>query len=80
MKVMKICKDIQLFVPNSKPSPSQILFSLNSSRRTNSSNLVKAIHNSGHGITYTNTLFLEDKLAEWSEKQSSLLPSNIKIG
>ena len=33
-----------------------------------------------HGISYTETKFIEDKWAEWSEQQSSLLPSNIEKG
>ena len=77
MKVMKICEDIESLAPNSQPSFSQILFSLNSHRRTGSSNLVNAVHDYGHGFTYTD---IEDKWAEWGEKQSSLLPSNIVKG
>ena len=38
------------------------------------------MHKFGHGISYTETKFIEDKWAEWSEQQSSLLPSNIEKG
>ena len=36
------------------------------------------MHKFGHGITYTETKFIEDKWAEWSEQKSSLLRSNIE--
>ena len=79
-KITKICEDIESLVPTCKPSLSQMLFSLNSHRRTGSSNVVNDIHDFGHGISYTDTLFIEDKWAEWSEKQTSFIPSNIEKG
>ena len=45
---------------------------------TRSSNVVKDIHHYGHGISYIETIFIQDKLAEWCEKKSSLIPSNIE--
>ena len=40
--------------------------------------MVKDIHHYGHGISYDETIFIQDKWAEWCEKQSSLIPSNIE--
>ena len=46
-------------------------------RKTASSNIVDTIHDSGHGISYTETIFIQDKWAEWITRQSKLLPSNM---
>ena len=34
----------------------------------------------GAGISNTETMFIQDKWAEWTEKLSSIIPSNIKKG
>ena len=47
-------------------------------RKTGSSTLIDDLHKFGHGISYTETKFIEGKWAEWSEQQSSLLPCNIE--
>ena len=49
-------------------------------RKTGSSTAIDDLHKFGHGISYTETIFIEDKWAEWSEQQSSLFPSNIEKG
>ena len=49
-------------------------------RKTGSSAVIDDSHKFGHGISYTETKFIEDKWAEWSEQQSSLLPTNIEKG
>ena len=35
------------------------------------------LHRIGHGLSYTETVFIQDKWAEWSENQSQLVPNNI---
>ena len=45
-------------------------------RKTSSSTVIDDLHEFGHGISYTETKFKEDKWAEWLEQQLSLLPSN----
>ena len=79
-KVTKICSDIESLIPNTTPSLCQILLSLSMYRKTGSSTIIDDLHKFGHGIPYTETKFIEDKWAEWSEQQSSLLPSNIGKG
>ena len=49
-------------------------------RKTDSSTVIDDLHKFGHGISYTVTKFIEDKLEEWQEEQSSLLPSNVEKG
>ena len=49
-------------------------------RKTGSSIVINDLHKLGHGISYTETQFIQDKWVEWSEKQSSYIPSNIKKG
>ena len=49
-------------------------------RKTGSKDVVDLIHHLGHGLSYTETIFVEDKWAEWDEQQSSCIPSNIVKG
>ena len=52
-------------------------------RKMGSSTVIDDLHKFGHVhsvISYTETKFIEDKLAEWLEQQSSLLPSNTEKG
>ena len=49
-------------------------------KKTGSSDVVDTLHRLGHGISYSETLFVEDKWAEWSQYQSNLIPSNIISG
>ena len=79
-KVVKLCQDIESLVPNNKPSYSQILLSLNTYHKTGSTKIVNDLHRFGHGISYTEAKFIEDKWVEWSSKQSSYIPSNICKG
>ena len=76
-KVSKICDDIETLIPNVKPSLPQVLLSLNIYRKTGSSEVITDLHRIGHGLSYTETKFIEDKWAKWSENQSKLVPSNI---
>ena len=53
--------------------------SLTIHRKTGSSDIIDTLHKLGYGISYTETLFIEDKWAEWAEAQSTIIPSNIKV-
>ena len=79
-KVSKICDDIETLIPNAKSSLSQVLLSLNIYRKTGSSEVNTDLHRIGHGLSYIETKFIEDKWAEWSENQSKLVPNNIDEG
>ena len=48
-------------------------------RKTGSSDVFDTLHKLGYGISYTETLLIEDKWAEWAEAQSTIIPSNIKV-
>ena len=76
-KISKICDDIDTLIPNAKPSLSQVLLSLSIYRTTDSSEVITDSHRIGHGLSYTETRFIEDKWAEWSENQSKLVSNNI---
>ena len=80
IKVKNMCDGIESLVPNSVPSLSQVLLSLNVYRKTGSGNQVDDLHKYGHGLSYTEAKFIGDKWAEWRENQSRLVPSNIKEG
>ena len=62
------------------PSKDQVLLSLTMHRKTRSRYVVDTLHRLGHGILYSETLFVEDKWAEWSQYQSNLILSNIISG
>ena len=47
-------------------------------RKTGSSDVIQTLHKPGYGISYTETLFIEDKWADWAESRSKIIPSNIK--
>ena len=68
---MKICSDIKSLIPNTTPPLSQVLLSLSTYRKTSSSAVIDDMHKVGHGISHTETKFIEDKWAEWSKQQSS---------
>ena len=71
-KVTKICSGIELLIPNTTPSLSQVLLSLSMYRKTGSSAVTDCLHKFGNGISYTETKFIEVKWQEWSEQQRSL--------
>ena len=60
-KVTKICSDIESLIPNTTPSLSQVLLSLTMYRKTRSSVVIDDLHKFGHGMSYTQTKFIEDK-------------------
>ena len=47
-------------------------------RKRESSVIANDLHKFGHGISYTETKFIEDKWAEWSENTSNIVPANIE--
>ena len=77
-KVTKLSTDIESLVPNATPSLNQVLLSLSEYSKTGSSNVVTDLSRLGHGITYTDAKFIEDKWAEWVDRSSKLVPANIK--
>ena len=79
-KVCKIAQDIQALLPHSQPSLDQVLVSLTMHRKTGSQDVVDTLYGLGHGISYTETMFIEDKWAEWASERNTDIPSNIKKG
>ena len=79
-KVSQICQDLQALLPNAQPSLDQVLLSLTMHAKTGSSTVVDTLHNLGYGLSYTETVFIEDKWAVWSKKQHSNIPSNMRKG
>ena len=79
-KVSEICQNIQSLVPGGQPSLGQVLLSLTMFGKTGSKNVVNDLRQLGHGLSYTETIFVMDKWAEWCVKQKSLVPSNIIKG
>ena len=79
-KVSEICQNIQSLVPGGQPSLGQVLLSLTMFGKTGSKNVVNDLRQLGHGLSYTETMFVMDKWAEWCLKQKSLVPSNIIKG
>ena len=74
-----MCQNIESLLPNTKSSLHQGLLSLTMHRKTGSSDVIDTLHKLGYGISYTETLFIEDKWDEWAEAQSTIIPSNIKV-
>ena len=72
-KISEICQNIESLVPGTQSSIGQMLLSLNMYSKTAS----KSVR---HGITYTETIFVQDKWAEWTESQNTITPSNICKG
>ena len=78
-KVLPVCQNIESLLPNTKPSLDQALLSLTMHRKTGSSDVIDTLHKLGYGISYTETLFIEDEWDEWAEAQSTIIPSNITV-
>ena len=75
--VTQICDNITALTPHSKPTLSQVLISLSIYAKTGSKLIVDDLKKIGTGISYTETLFILDKWAEWTAKQGSIIPSCI---
>ena len=61
IKVMKICDDIMTLIPTLQPVILGQVKSLNTYHKTGSSTIVDDLHKLGHGISYTQTRFIEDE-------------------
>ena len=48
--------------------------------KTGSNDVVDTLHHLGHGISYSESLFIKDKWVECSQCQSNLIPSNVISG
>ena len=72
-KVSKISDDIETLIPNAKPSHSQVLLS----QIITGWKVITDLHRFGQRLSYTETRFIEDKWAKWSENQLKLVPNNI---
>ena len=79
-KVSKIVQNIQLLVPGSQSVFNQILLSIITLAKTGSQMVINDLKKLGAGISNTETMFIQDKWAEWTENCSSTIPPNIKKG
>ena len=79
-KVSEIVRNIQSLVPNAQPGFNQILLSITTLAKTGSQMVVNDLKQLGHGLSNTETMFIQDKWAEWTEKVNSIIPSNMKRG
>ena len=73
----QICDNISALAPFSKPTISQVLLSLSIYAKTGSKLVIDDLKRIGAGISYTETLFILDKWAEWAAEQGSIIPGNI---
>ena len=76
-KIAQICRNIESLLPDAQPSLDQVLLSLRLHWKTGAREPVDIINSFGYGISYKETLFIEDKWAEWDRAQNSNIPSNI---
>ena len=79
IEVNKICQNIGALIPNVQPMLSQVLLSLNMYCKTGSKSIIEDLSGLGHGITYAETMFIQDMWAEWTDNQLSYIPSNIRV-
>ena len=77
LKIQHISRNLVSLLPSAQPSLDQVLLSLILHRKPGSRDVVHTIHLLGYGISYTQTLFIEDKWAEWDRGQNSSIPANI---
>ena len=77
-KIGEMCRNIESLLPGGQPSMDQVLFSLRLHWKTATREPVDIASAFGYGITYTETLFIEDIWADWDRRQNSNIPSNIR--
>ena len=65
---------IKSMLPNSKPALDQVLLSVSLHAKTGSQDVVDTVHRLGYGISYTDTIFVQDRWAEWSTNRCSIIP------
>ena len=63
-KMLQITRNMTALLPNTLSSKDQVLLSLAMHRKVGSSDVVGTLHRLGHGIVYSEALFVEDKWAE----------------
>ena len=64
-----------MLIPTLQPALGQVLLSFNTYHTTGSSTIVDDLHKLEHEISHTETSFIEDKWAQWSSNQSTIIPS-----
>ena len=77
LKIQQISRNLVSLMPSAQPSLDQVLLSMILHRKTGSRDVVDTIHLLGYGISYTQTLFMEDKWPEWDRGQNRSIPANI---
>ena len=77
LKIQQISRNLVSLMPSPQPSLDQVLLSMILHRKTGSRDVVDTIHLLGYGVSYTQTLFMEDKWAEWDRGQNRSIPANI---
>ena len=75
-KVNEICQNIEALVPDAQPSFSQVLLSSSLYCKTGSKSIIEDLNRLGHGISYAETMFIQDKWAEWTDNNFLYIPSN----
>ena len=65
-KVHQLVHNIKLLLPKSTPALDQVLLSVTQHVKTGPQDVVDTVHKLGYGIFYTDTIFVQDKWAEWS--------------
>ena len=63
-KMLQITRNMTTLLPNILSSRDQVFLSLTMHRKIASSDVLGTLHRLGHGILYSEALFVEDKLAE----------------
>ena len=79
-KVLQATQSITSLLPNTLRLKYQVLLSLTMHRKIESRDVRDTLHRLGHGISISETLFVEEKGEEWSQYQSNLILSNIISG
>ena len=79
-KVLQATQSITSLLPNTLQLKYQVLLSLTMHRKIESRDVRDTLHRLGHGISISETLFVEEKGEEWSQYQSNLILSNIISG
>ena len=79
-KLSEIVQNIQSLVPSVQTGFTQILLSITMLTKTGSQMIVNNLKQLGHGLLNTETVFKQDKRAEWTKRLKSIIPSNIKNG
>ena len=79
-KASKIVQNLHSLVPGSQPGFNHILLSITTLAKKESQMVIDDLKQLGAGISNTETMFIQDKWAEWTENLSSIIPSNIKKG